>query len=60
MISNNDISNIESQTGSSVIGVMEVQVPVYVINLQYLSKDKDPFYPVDRVVVQILDKNPLG
>lgn len=60
MISNNDISNIESQTGSSVIGVMEVQAPVYVINLQYLSKDKDPFYPVDRVIVQILDKNPLA
>lgn len=40
-------------------GFIPAKCPVYVINLSYLSKDKDPFYPIDRAIINILDHNPM-
>lgn len=41
-------------------GFIPAKCPVYVLNLSYMSKDKDPFYPIDRTIIEILDRNPMG
>jgi len=40
-------------------GFIPAKCPVYVLNLSYLSKDNDPFYPIDRAIIHILRSNPL-
>ncbi len=40
-------------------GFIPAKCPVYVLNLSYLSKDNDPFYPIDRAIIKILDSNPM-
>ena len=39
-------------------GFIPARCPIYVLNLSYFSKDNDPFYPIDRAIINILDRNP--
>lgn len=58
MIVNEDILHKEIGLDKTIIGFIPAQCPVYVINVKYLSKDNDPFYPIDRVIVHLLNDNP--
>ncbi len=58
MITKDEIQNITRSLGKTLIGFIPAQCPVYVINIKYLSKDNDPFYPIDRVIIQTIYNNP--
>lgn len=42
----------------TLVGKITARCPIYVLNLKYKSKDKDPFYPIDKVILQALYENP--
>lgn len=52
MINNAEIT-IPTQN-MTLVGKITARCPIYVLNLKYKSKDKDPFYPIDKVILQAL------
>ena len=58
MICNKELIEILKEQGLNLIGYMPAQSPIYVLNLKYLSKDKDPFYPIDRSILSIINETP--
>lgn len=58
----NDIFNTIIATGKSeglkVFSAVKVQCPVWVVHLKMDSRDNDPFFPVDKSILSLLDGNP--
>lgn len=55
------ISNIKryvGELGRTLIGTMKVQCPIYILHLSYTTKDKDPFYPIDRAIMHYIEVQP--
>lgn len=47
----------ESQ-GLTVFGAVKVQCPVCVLHLKMLTKDNDPFFPIERAILNYIDMSP--
>ena len=58
MINNKELLDFMRNQGLTLIGYMPAQSPIYVLNIKYLSKDKDPFYPIDRSILSIINETP--
>lgn len=58
MINNKELLDFMGNQGLTLIGYMPAQSPIYVLNIKYLSKDKDPFYPIDRSILSIINETP--
>lgn len=58
MIYNKELLDVMGNLGLTLIGYMPAQSPIYVLNIKYLSKDKDPFYPIDRSILSIINETP--
>ena len=41
-----------------IAGIIPASCPVYILNFKYKSKDKDPFYPIDKVILGAIKDNP--
>lgn len=53
-----ELKEYADEKGLHLEGFIPARCPIYVLNLSYLSKDNDPFYPIDRAIINILDRNP--
>ena len=53
-----ELKGYAEEKGFNLEGFIPARCPIYVLNLSYFSKDKDPFYPIDRAIVNILHSNP--
>lgn len=51
-MNNNEVPT--SLSNMTLVGKITARCPIYVLNLKYKSKDKDPFYPIDKVILQAL------
>ena len=49
----------ESQ-GLTVFGAVKVQCPVCVLHLKMLTKDNDPFFPIERAILNYIDMSPTA
>ncbi len=54
-----ELKEYAETNGLYLEGFIPAKCPVYVLNLSYLSKDNDPFYPIDRAIINILAHNPM-
>lgn len=54
----NELKGFAEEKGQNLEGFIPARCPIYVLNLSYFSKDNDPFYPIDRAIINILDSNP--
>lgn len=54
-----ELKEYAETNGLYLEGFIPAKCPVYVLNLSYLSKDNDPFYPIDRAIINILANNPM-
>lgn len=41
-----------------LVGKIIARCPIYVLNLTYKCKDKDPFYPIDKVILEAINEDP--
>lgn len=53
-----EINGYAREKGLHLEGYIPARCPIYVLNLSYFSKDNDPFYPIDRAIINILERNP--
>lgn len=53
-----ELKEYAEDKGLNLEGFIPARCPIYVLNLSYFSKDNDPFYPIDRAIINILDCNP--
>ncbi|MBO5631932.1 MAG: hypothetical protein J5965_22950, partial [Aeriscardovia sp.] len=53
-----ELKGYAEENGLNLEGFIPARCPIYVLNLSYFSKDNDPFYPIDRAIINILDRNP--
>ena len=53
-----EINEYARDKGLHLEGYIPARCPIYVLNLSYFSKDNDPFYPIDRAIINILYHNP--
>lgn len=53
-----EINEYAREKGLHLEGYIPARCPIYVLNLSYFSKDNDPFYPIDRAIINILYHNP--
>lgn len=55
MVENSKIGEFIKRNERILIGWQHISCPVYVLNISYKSKNSDPFYPLDRAILQYLD-----
>ena len=53
-----ELKGYAEEKGLHLEGFIPARCPIYVLNLSYFSKDNDPFYPIDRAIINILDRSP--
>lgn len=49
------INEKAKETGDRLLGYHTIHLPVYLVFLQYESIDNDPFYPVQKFILQYMD-----
>ncbi len=50
--------DFEKTTGRTIYGAVKIQYPVYNLHLKMLTKDVDPYFPIDRAIVKYATLQP--
>lgn len=58
MADRNNLYEILQEKKRVLIGSLPIKIPVYILHLQYMSKDNDPFFNLDKAILRYIRIQP--